>query len=184
MPRHKSKISNPYKLASLVLLLIVIGLLVYAFSYVFSPEDITKVALPVAIPELSTNNYSLVNVSTNIVGDVGAVTLTGNCRAVAASVEPLQSKSIQNALDGKYDKRPNGHDIAAEAFQTLGIDVLMVKVTEQKEDAYFSKIIIRQGDTILNLDARPSDAIAIALRVKAPIYMNNELLQKNGVKVC
>jgi len=182
MPRYKykTKVSNPYKLVSLVLLLVIIAL----SAYILFPENIIRTAAPVAIPDLSTSNYSLVNVSTNIVGNAGAVTLTGNCRAVTASVEPIQAQSIQNALDGTYDKRPNAHDIAAETFQTLGIDVLMVKVTEQKEDAYFSKIIIRQGDTILNLDARPSDAIAIALRMKDPIYMNNNLLQNNGVNVC
>jgi bifunctional DNase/RNase len=60
----------------------------------------------------------------------------------------------------------------------------MVKVTELKGNSFYSKLILRQGNTILSLDARPSDAIAIALRANSSIYVNSTLLREVGKKVC
>jgi hypothetical protein len=112
------------------------------------------------------------------------ISLNTKCYNLSATVEPLQAVSIQNGIDGRVEARPNAHDVMKDIFDSLKIEILMVKVTEQKESAYFSKFVLRQGNMILNLDARPSDAIAVALRAKAPIYVNETLLKQYGEYVC
>jgi bifunctional DNase/RNase len=170
-----------YKKISIGLLLIILLLL----AYVLMPNFFVKSFVAVTLPQLSTSGFSKVeSVNVQIVGDSGVVSLNTKCYNLSAVVEPLQAVSIQNGIDGKVEARPNAHDIMKDIFDGLKVEVLMVKVTEQRESSYFSKFILRQGNTILSLDARPSDAVAVALRVKAPIYVNETLLKQNGRYVC
>jgi bifunctional DNase/RNase len=149
------------------------------------PNFFVKSFASVTLPQLSTAGFEKVeNVNVQIIQNTGVISLNTKCYNLSAIVEVLQAISIQNGIDGKVDARPTVHDVMKDLFDSLNIEILMVKVTEQKENAYFSKFILRQGNTILNLDARPSDAIAVALREKAPIYVNETLLKLNGNKVC
>jgi bifunctional DNase/RNase len=173
--------SERYKMLSLILLVIVISLTIY----IFWPREVEQFAQELILPELSTSGFSKVEkIETATVGDVGAVSLKAGCYDLTASVEASQAESIQRGLDKTYVARPNAHDIVAEVFKSLGIEVLMVKVTELKENSFYSKLILRQGNTILSLDARPSDAIAIAVRTNSSIFVNSTLLKEVGKKIC
>jgi len=68
----------------------------------------------------------------------------------------------------------------------LDAKVLMVKITELKDNTFFAKLFLVKGNLILSLDSRPSDAIAIAARAdyKVPIYVNENLLENVGEKIC
>jgi bifunctional DNase/RNase len=138
-----------------------------------------------SIPELSTNGYSqvLVGASIDSHGE-GVVTLTSGCSQIRAHVEAAQAESIYSGMEGMTPARPNAHDIAADAFRSLGIDVLMVKVTRVENQTFYGRIILRNGNTIASLDARPSDATAIAVRMQVPIYVKDELLEQNGQDIC
>lgn len=173
--------SKFYKILSAVLLIATISLA----AYLFWPREVGQILQEIALPELSTSGFSKVDkIETETVGDVGSVSLISDCYDLTATVEPEQAASIQRGVDKTYDPRPNAHDIAANVFETLKIDVLMVKITELRESSFYSKLILRQGNTILNLDARPSDAIAIALRSNSSIYINQTLLVEMGEKIC
>ena len=173
--------STHYKMLSLILLVIVIGLTIY----ILWPKEVEQLAQEMILPELSTSGFSKVEkIETATLGSSGAVSLKADCYDLTASVEASQAESIQRGLDKTYVARPNAHDIVADAFKSLGIEVLMVKVTELKENSFYSKLILRQGNTILSLDARPSDAIAIALRLNSSIYVNSTLLKEVGRKIC
>ena len=166
---------------SLVLLIIVASLLIY----IFWPREVERFAQELILTELSTFGFSKVEkIETATIGNVGTVSLKAGCYDLTANVEASQAESIQRGLDKTYVARPNAHDIVADAFKSLGIEVLMVKVTELKESSFYSKLILRQGNTILSLDARPSDAIAIALRLNSSIYVNSTLLKEVGKKIC
>jgi hypothetical protein len=60
----------------------------------------------------------------------------------------------------------------------------MAKVVDLRNGTYIGRLIVKQGTTILGLDARPSDATAIAVRANAPIYIREDLLHEYGEKVC
>jgi bifunctional DNase/RNase len=138
----------------------------------------------VVIPELFVSGYTKVEVAADVVGDEGMVTLTSGCRQILAYVEPYQAQSIQMGLRGVFNDRPNTHDIATDAFQGFGIQVLMVKIDSVSNGTYFGKLILRMGNTIQSLDARPSDATAIAIRMGAPIYVKNDVMQEFADDIC
>jgi bifunctional DNase/RNase len=170
-----------YKLLNIILALALLTVL----AYILYPSLFVSKLATLSLPQLSTVGYVGVNVSADIIDqNTASLTLSANCYDLTASVEPLQAESILLALNNQVGARPNAHDLAKDVFNSLKIDVLMVKITEKKENAFFSKIILRQGNTVLNYDVRPSDGIAIALRMNAPIYMNETLLMTEGKKVC
>jgi len=136
------------------------------------------------IPELFTYGYSQVAIDAGMDNEGGIVTLTSGCRQIRAHVEPAQAESIYTGIEGIVNPRPNAHDIVADAFNNLGIEVLMVKVTELRNQTFYGKIILRNGNRIASLDARPSDATAIAVRMHVPVYVKTQLLEENGEKIC
>jgi len=80
--------------------------------------------------------------------------------------------------------RPITHDLITDIFEVFDINVLFVMVHSLVGETYFAKIFLKRGDKILALDSRPSDAIGIALRNRAEIYVNKSLLEVYGREVC
>ena len=62
-------------------------------------------------------------------------------------------------------------------FVGLGADLRKVIITQVKDNTYYAELHIYRGDAIVNIDARPSDSIAVALRLKAPIFTSEDLLE-------
>ena len=138
----------------------------------------------VVIPELFTYGYSQVTIDASVDNEGGVVTLTSGCRQIRAHVEASQAESIYTGINGIVSPRPNAHDIVADAFNNLGIEVLMVKVTDMRNQTFYGKIIVKNGNRVASLDARPSDATAIAVRMHVPVYVKTQLLEENGEKIC
>ncbi|MEM5829794.1 MAG: bifunctional nuclease family protein [Candidatus Aenigmatarchaeota archaeon] len=175
------KHSSQYKILYILLLLVI----VFLTTYILWPRKVERILQPILLPELSTTGFSKVeNIEINIFGNVAAVNLRTDCYELVATVEASQAESIQRGVGKVYVARPNAHDIVVDAFNSLGIEVVMVKITELKENAFYSKLILRQENTVLSLDARPSDAIAIATRTNSSIYINSTLLKEVGRKIC
>jgi bifunctional DNase/RNase len=140
---------------------------------------------PLFFPEASTLGFEKVDkVDVTPTNNEGLVTLTSGCYQLTAGVDAQQALSIRNALQKKIAERPNAHDLAKDIFNTLDIKVLMVKITELRGSSYFAKILLKQKNTFLNFDVRPSDGIAIALRMESPIYINSSLLKQQGKYIC
>ena len=172
---------NTYKAIAIIFAIIII----IQTAYIFYPSAIIGSTATVTIPDLSTSGFVRVDKIVPTVQDTeGSLSLRSGCYDLTAGVEPFQAISVQNGLDGKVEARPNAHDIAKDVFSALKIDLLMVKVTERRDNSFFAKMVFRQGNTILNFDARPSDAIAIAVRTHADVYINQTLLAQEGKKVC
>lgn len=169
-----------YKLLSAILFLVVVALGIY----VLLPNLFIR-AESLFIPEFSLKDFTKIDdVDADITNDVGVVMLKADCYELTAVVEPTQAISIDSGLNKVVGARPNTHDLAKDVFETLGIEVMMVKITEIKDDAYFAKILLRQGNKYLNFDVRPSDGVAVALRTNASMYINSSLLKEMGEKVC
>lgn len=88
-----------------------------------------------------------------------------------------QALSIQLGRNGQTAKRPLTHDLLASIFKALEIRVEKVTITDLREGVYYAEIALRQNGRTHQIDARPSDAIALSLRVEAPIYAMPHLLQ-------
>ncbi|MBX7143724.1 MAG: bifunctional nuclease family protein [Oligoflexia bacterium] len=89
-----------------------------------------------------------------------------------------EATSIASAIKQVTMARPLTHDLMNDVFIELGIKVERVVITELKESTYFAELVLAFGDKAIILDARPSDAIALALRATAPIYVTQQVLDQ------
>ena len=98
-------------------------------------------------------------------------------RALDIQIGEGQAFAISAALEGKRWERPMTHDLLAEAIAALGATLRQVLITEHREDdVYIAEIEVTNLDgNAIRLSARPSDAVAMALRLDAPILVNEAL---------
>jgi hypothetical protein len=82
------------------------------------------------------------------------------------------------------EQRPNTHDIFAQTLKSFNITLDYVTIDNLVNGTYYSNLFLRSGNKILKLDAKPSDAIALALRTNSTIYINKTLLQEVGKNIC
>lgn len=160
----KNKRKTFFTLGFLFVLVILTFLLTVNMTYLF-------------IPDLSTRGYVKVTPKVRIEDGSGFLMLRSDCKEVVISISPWQAESIERGIEGKSGIRPNAHDLIASLFKDYGIEVLMAKVTHLKDGTYYAKLMVKKGNRILGLDARPSDAIAIATRTSADIFVKEELLK-------
>ena len=89
-----------------------------------------------------------------------------------------EATSIASAIKQLAMARPLTHDLMHHVFQELGVKVERVVITDLKDSTYFAELILSHGEKAIILDSRPSDAIAIALRAQAPIFVTQQVLDK------
>jgi uncharacterized protein len=77
--------------------------------------------------------------------------------------------------------RPQTHDLLANAIGDLGGTIKSVIVNDLKDDTFFAKIVVEQDGRTLEIDSRPSDAIALAVRADVPIYAAEDVLERAGI---
>lgn len=82
---------------------------------------------------------------------------------------------IAMELSGVESKRPMTYDLLREIIRTLNAKVDRVEITELKEQTFYAKIHLSSNNKKYKIDARPSDSIALALKVKAQIFVNEDL---------
>jgi len=92
-----------------------------------------------------------------------------------------EATSIASAIKQVTMARPLTHDLMHDIFGELGVRVQRVVITELKDSTYYAELVLSVGEKALIFDSRPSDAIAIALRAAAPIYVLQEVLDQAKV---
>ncbi len=90
----------------------------------------------------------------------------------------LEATAIATELEKVQFPRPMTHDLMRNCFQALGADVERVEVCDIRDNTYYAHIYLRHNGGLSRIDARPSDAIAIALRTDAPIFVSDMVLSK------
>jgi bifunctional DNase/RNase len=100
-------------------------------------------------------------------------------QAVPIWIGLLEATSIASALrDIKFD-RPMTHDLFKNFIDRLDMVVSKVEVCDLKDNTFYAKIYFVSQEISFDMDARPSDAIAIALRFGAPIYVDDKIFEKS-----
>lgn len=94
-------------------------------------------------------------------------------------VGPFEANSIATEIEKVAPQRPMTHDLLRNTIRQLGGSVERVTVTELRENTFFALIEIRVRDEVVLVDARPSDAIALALRVDCPIFIRDEVMENS-----
>ena len=77
--------------------------------------------------------------------------------------------------------RPLTHDLLSSVIDNLGATVNYIIVNDLKNDTFYAKIILNVDGGLVEVDSRPSDALAVAVRVEAPIYVEEAVLDKAGI---
>jgi len=102
-----------------------------------------------------------------------------NDQAIPIWIGLLEATSIASALqDIKFD-RPMTHDLFKNFSDIMNASVTRVEVCDLKDNTFYAKIHFVAGEHSFDMDARPSDAIAIALRFDSPIYVDDRVVQKS-----
>lgn len=104
-------------------------------------------------------------------------------RVLPIWIGPSEASAIAMEMAGMKFSRPLTHDLFASVITGLGGVLQRVLITRVIDNTYFAELIIQRGSELLSIDARPSDSIAIALRMGAVIYTSDDLLENNSVEI-
>jgi bifunctional DNase/RNase len=92
----------------------------------------------------------------------------------------LEASSIATTLENINTPRPMTHDLVKNILDNLGAKVVRVEINDLKDNTYYALIHLVIDDKRLVIDSRPSDAIAIALRTNAPIFVEESVIKKSA----
>lgn len=96
-------------------------------------------------------------------------------------IGPSEADAIAVKLQGVNVPRPLTHDLLHSVIDTLGASVNSIIVTNLKNDTFYAKIILNVDGGQMEVDSRPSDALALAVRVEAPVYVEESVMDKAGI---
>jgi bifunctional DNase/RNase len=99
-------------------------------------------------------------------------------RAFPIVIGLFEATSIDRRVKGIESPRPLTHDLLADAIEKLGGELQDVFISELREHTYFARLRVRRDGELTEIDSRPSDAIALAVTVNAPIYVAEEVLDE------
>ena len=102
-------------------------------------------------------------------------------RRIPIIVGGFEAQAIAIELEGLAPPRPLTHDLFKKFSDSYGIRLLEVNIHKLEEGVFFANILCDNGDHQITLDARTSDAIALALRFHCPIYTTEEIVEKAGI---
>ena len=109
-------------------------------------------------------------------------TVSGN-RFLPIWIGHPEAAAILMRLQGAASPRPSTHDLFVSAMGEVEVDVAKVAITELKDNTFFAQVTLHRsegGDIVL--DARPSDALALAVRVDAPIFAAESVVEDSGIE--
>ncbi|MGC9373805.1 MAG: bifunctional nuclease domain-containing protein [Bacteroidales bacterium] len=104
-------------------------------------------------------------------------------RRIPIIIGGFEAQAIAIQLEGLKPPRPLTHDLFLNFATSFGINLLEVNIYRLEEGVFYSQLICNNGKKNISIDARTSDAIALALRFKCPIYTTEEILQKSGIVI-
>ena len=97
-------------------------------------------------------------------------------RRLPIIIGAFEAQAIALEMEGIKPPRPLTHDLLKSTIDNLGATVQEVIIDELKENTFYAKIILEVSSLTNDIDSRPSDAIALAVRTQAPIYVNEEVM--------
>jgi len=93
-----------------------------------------------------------------------------------------EAAAILVKLQNAAQARPMTHDLLNDVLGQLDAEVISIAVTEMRENTYYARITIQRNGSEIEVDSRPSDAIALAVRAGAKIYVADEVIEESGVE--
>ena len=103
-------------------------------------------------------------------------------RVLPIWIGPAEASAIAMEMQGVKAIRPMTHDLLKQVIIGLGAELRRVTIHDVKENTYFAELLMSREDHVFQVDARPSDSIALALRLNAPIFTSEQLLDQRTVE--
>lgn len=111
----------------------------------------------------------------NSSGDYGVVFRDEEGKRMQFQVQEEMAYSIYRALQKEVPERPYTHDLMMTVLNQAGLSIQRATICDLRDDTFYATITLVQGENVCELDARPSDAVALALRADAPIYVTRQV---------
>ncbi len=102
-------------------------------------------------------------------------------RYLSIYIGPYEAEAITIALQEIEVARPQTHDLLKNIISTLNARLVRVEVVALREDVYFGNLVVESNGRILNIDSRPSDALALAVRGHVPVFVSREVMDTAGI---
>lgn len=104
-------------------------------------------------------------------------------RMLPIFIGPLEASSIAFALDGVTPDRPTTHDVFCQALEASGTSIARIEITDVVDGTFFAELHLATLSGEVVISSRPSDAIALALRTRAPIFVAEDVVESQSVHV-
>ena len=93
-----------------------------------------------------------------------------------------EAAAILMKLQSQAPPRPMTHDLLSDMLEQLGAQVIRITVTELRENTFYAQITVTQDGNEIEVDSRPSDAIALAIRAEAPIFAADRVIEESAIE--
>ncbi|MGH7704102.1 MAG: bifunctional nuclease family protein, partial [Gemmatimonadales bacterium] len=103
-------------------------------------------------------------------------------RVLPIWIGPAEASAIAMEMQGLKAPRPMTHDLLKQVVVGLGAELRRVQISALKDKTYFAELLLCREDHVFQFDARPSDSIALALRLNAPIFTEAQLLDQSTLE--
>ena len=97
-------------------------------------------------------------------------------------IGPPEAAAILMKLQGATTPRPMTHDLLTDMLAHLDAHVVRITVTELRENTFYARITVQQDGSEIEIDSRPSDAIALAVRADAPIFAADQVIEESAIE--
>ena len=104
-----------------------------------------------------------------------------NRKALPIWIGSAEASAIIRCIEGLVVARPMTHDLVANIIEKTGYKLDKIEINDVEEETYYATLFLSKGDETLEIDARPSDAIAVAMRAEAPIFVTANVLLNGSV---
>ena len=104
-----------------------------------------------------------------------------NRRALPIWIGSAEASAIIRKIENLNVVRPMTHDLIPDIIQKTGYKLDRVEINDVEQETYFASLFLTKGDEVIEIDSRPSDAIAVAIRVDAPIFVTANVLSNGSV---
>ena len=98
-------------------------------------------------------------------------------------IGPVEAMAISSAIDGVAPPRPQTHDLLTSVIEAMGATLQRVVVTELRDNVFFADLVLDVGGREVVVSSRPSDAVALAVRVEAPVFARPSVLEEAGIEI-